>query len=388
MNNGVMGENSSVERFEVLDSWRGICACLVALFHFHTNSFTENLSFFKNAYLFVDFFFVLSGFIIFSTYEERLKAGLSLLKFMVLRFGRLYPLHFAVLLAFIGWDLIQLLIPQIGEYAKYPPFSGPGENIEYILSNLTLTHSLGIFNYLALNGPSWSISTEFYAYLVFALAILIFRDKIFLFLALIAVGGFVFLFFYSPKYMDTTYSYGFIRCIYGFSLGAITYKLRKGLPDSWYLFSHRATASYIEICMVMLVIFYISQAGVGPLSVFAPLVFSVAVVIFSHQSGFVSNILKMRFFLFIGLISYSIYMNQVLIGGKLFSGLAPIVQTQFGITLFSSVDGVKRLGATPLQGEAINFAFLLVLIIVSWLSFYIVEHPGREFFRRLVRRVG
>ncbi|TIT90641.1 MAG: acyltransferase, partial [Mesorhizobium sp.] len=44
------------ERFLVLDSWRGICALLVALFHFPTTSTISQSAFVGGSYLFVDFF--------------------------------------------------------------------------------------------------------------------------------------------------------------------------------------------------------------------------------------------------------------------------------------------------------------------------------------------
>ncbi len=44
-----------------------------------------------------------------------------------------------------------------------------------ILTTLTMTHSLGVFDHLILNTPSWSISTEFYTYLVFAAVCLLWR---------------------------------------------------------------------------------------------------------------------------------------------------------------------------------------------------------------------
>lgn len=59
------------ERFLVLDSWRGICALLVALFHFPTSSIISQSAFVGGSYLFVDFFFVLSGFVIASSYDGR-----------------------------------------------------------------------------------------------------------------------------------------------------------------------------------------------------------------------------------------------------------------------------------------------------------------------------
>ena len=71
------------ERFQVLDSWRGICALLVALFHFPTASAISQSRFIASSYLFVDFFFVLSGFVI----AFSIRAGAILLKWSLPGFG-------------------------------------------------------------------------------------------------------------------------------------------------------------------------------------------------------------------------------------------------------------------------------------------------------------
>ncbi len=110
------------QRFLALDAWRGICACLVALFHFGSTSHIQNLPLLRNAYLFVDFFSVLSGFVIFASYEEKLKDGFGAGRFLLLRLGRLYPLHLVLLLAFMGADLLKL-IPALGGYSAYRPFA-------------------------------------------------------------------------------------------------------------------------------------------------------------------------------------------------------------------------------------------------------------------------
>ena len=54
-------------RFVAIDSLRGICAIIVAVYHFSSNSILAALPFIKNGFLFVDFFFVLSGFVIASS---------------------------------------------------------------------------------------------------------------------------------------------------------------------------------------------------------------------------------------------------------------------------------------------------------------------------------
>jgi peptidoglycan/LPS O-acetylase OafA/YrhL len=55
-------------RFVVLDSLCGVCALMVTLYHLNAYSVVKALPFFINAYLFVDFFFVLSGFVIATNY--------------------------------------------------------------------------------------------------------------------------------------------------------------------------------------------------------------------------------------------------------------------------------------------------------------------------------
>lgn len=96
-----------MHRFVALDSWRGVCACLVAFMHFDVYSHFHTLPFVWNSYLFVDFFFVLSGFVISASYRTRLMLGFGVCKFMLLRFGRVYPLHLFMLGCFVGFEVIR-----------------------------------------------------------------------------------------------------------------------------------------------------------------------------------------------------------------------------------------------------------------------------------------
>ncbi len=88
--------------FVALDSLRGIAALMVAFHHFRTDSLLDGLTIVRQAWLFVDFFFLLSGFVIAATYRDRLARGHGVLPFMLLRIGRLYPLHLAILAAFVA----------------------------------------------------------------------------------------------------------------------------------------------------------------------------------------------------------------------------------------------------------------------------------------------
>jgi len=92
-------------KFLVLDGLRGVAAIAVALFH-RRWWFAEDGAFLQHAPLAVDFFFLLSGFVIAYAYEPKLNTGMSLREFLIKRLIRLYPL--IILGAFLGGALILL----------------------------------------------------------------------------------------------------------------------------------------------------------------------------------------------------------------------------------------------------------------------------------------
>ena len=150
-------------RFVALDSLRGICACMIVLLHFETFGHISRSPFVENGFLFVDFFFVLSGFVIAASYGDRLGQGYPIGKFMLLRLGRVYPLHFVMLAIFVAWELATITIPRPSGRL---PFSD-GFSVGMIFANLALVQTF-VGNPTSWNGPAWSIAVEVWTYLVFA----------------------------------------------------------------------------------------------------------------------------------------------------------------------------------------------------------------------------
>ena len=101
--------DTTTPRFVALDSWRGIAAICVALLHFSAYSHIDELDIRKNAAVFVDLFFVLSGFVITWSYQDRIAKGFSIADFMRRRFWRIYPLHFVMTLMFLGLEAARLV---------------------------------------------------------------------------------------------------------------------------------------------------------------------------------------------------------------------------------------------------------------------------------------
>ena len=376
----------NTEHFKTLDAFRGICACIVAMFHFHANSIIQDVSFFHNAAVYVDFFFVLSGFVIFANYEERLRNGYNVWKFILLRFGRLWPLHISILMAFIFVDLFQLCF-DVGAAAKFAPFSAPGEGIGAIVANIFMVHSLGILDRMSFNGPSWSISVEFYTYIIFALILITFRKKPYIaIMALCFVSVSVLFYFNGALY--TNYNYGILRCIFGFSLGAFAWKLYRLFSGNIRpVLNNKGLASLIEFSLLIVLLLCVHYLYNGYSSVIFPPLFAILVLIFAHEAGTISHLLNGKIFQTIGLLSYSIYMTHIFISGKFFELPIRIIEQRTDLSITIMREGKPLYGETLLQGTLIEAIYLMVVIVISFISYNIIENPGRKFSRKLAGKI-
>jgi peptidoglycan/LPS O-acetylase OafA/YrhL len=373
-------------RFVALDSWRGICACLVAMFHLTEYTLILDIPFIRNAFLFVDFFFVLSGFVITASYAERLANGFGVMNFMMLRTGRVYPLHLFMLLLFILFTVLNF---GLSAQAESQIFALEKENPYAIITNLLLIHSLGLHDSLTWNFPSWSISTEYYAYLFFALAITIFRRGFFVLMLAVVVLGPVLVAAFSPDNMATSYDYGFIRCLYGFGVGSLFWWIYKN-----YLHDKKASAleekykwTAIEAITVINAVMFVHVAGISVISVIAPLVFCMVIYAFIYEAGYISRLLLSKNFVIIGTLSYSIYMIHafiLVVETRLFAA----VQRNFGIDMFRNIDGISYLGGNAFASAVVYVATMALIIGCAFLTYRGIEAPGRDLFRRIVKARG
>lgn len=377
-------------RFVALDSWRGIAACAIALIHFKigVNSHVGELPFLARAGSFVDFFFVLSGFVIFANYAQRLSNGFSFFRFMLMRFGRLYPLHIFVLAIYVGFEWLQVTIPQLGALAIYEPFSQEGETLGFIISSLFLVQAMGLYNdnIIAFSGPSWSISTEFYAYALFAAMLIVLKKhiKIALLVTFLVSGGFLYA---SETYLITTLKYGFLRCVYGFSAGAMLWYIFASYKDRIAsLLQSPKIWSVIESLLIAFLFVFLSYLSRGAYQMLVVPLFMVIVFVFAFERGIFSKILQHKFCVLLGTLSYSIYLLHSFIAGKAAS-VARYVGKHFEWNMVSvSENGEHMIGATIWQGDLFTLAYLVLVVACSYITYKIVETPGREYFRRLAQK--
>jgi peptidoglycan/LPS O-acetylase OafA/YrhL len=377
--------------FRVLDSWRGVAALLVAIFHLNVFSAIYSLDFIRNAYLFVDFFFVLSGFVITHSYGARVTTLKDLGSFALRRLGRLWPLHATVLLALIIVESARAASAARGTSFYNPPFTGT-TSLHSVLTHIGFAQSFGIEGQLTWNPPSWSISAEFWTYLVFGGVLLIATTWLrrirfateFLVTALL-IGSAAILILFARQGIDATYDLGFVRCVYGFLLGHLTYRL-------WRATSHiRFDTKLLEVGSLILVSGFVSCAGHTAISFCAPLVFAAVVFVFAFEAGPVSSVMLNKGNAWLGQISYSIYMWQAFIIFNFVDRPVSMLEKATG-QAFTTTEGVDP----ALGGEAVKLIvfgghvvpivvtllFVGLVVAVGSASYYLVEKPGQDWFAR------
>jgi peptidoglycan/LPS O-acetylase OafA/YrhL len=381
-----MGEGNM--RFNVLDSWRGIAALLVALFHLNVLSAVYSLDFVRNAYLFVDFFFVLSGFVITHSYSDRMATLDGVGAFALRRFGRLWPLHAVVLVAFVIVESGKAFMAARGASFYAPPFSGT-TSPSAVLMHLGFAQAMGIQDQLTWNPPSWSIAAEFWTYLIFASTLHVaatrFRHVRFAaegLLAILLIASVVVLLRYSTHGIDATFDLGLFRCIYGFLVGHFVYRLWQVCPRAIF------NSPVVEIAVVIGTVAYVATAGHTGYSFLAPLVFAVVVLVFAFEIGPVSRLMSNGANEWLGRISYSIYMWQAFIIFNLVDRPVSIVEKIIHKAL--TMEGAN----SALGGEAgklivlnghlmpllVTALYLVVLVAVASISYRFFEKPGQAWF--------
>jgi hypothetical protein len=310
---------------------------------------------------------------------------------MIRRFGRLWPLHVAVLAPLVGLELVKLILAHSGGMAlDRPAFATENNTLESVFTNLALVQSLGVHDVLTWNRPSWSISTEFYTYIVFAMFLIVARGALsrLVLPLVIAVGGAAVVFLFSRTGMNTTWDYGIFRCLYGFFIGYLTYRLwRSGLAAS--LLARRAPWEPLAVAVAA---GFVWLAGETAWSLAAPFVFAFVVLVFAYERGPVSRLMNVRSIALLGAWSYSIYMVNwplvdVLDRGFKFSERfthVPMMIEKAFLWESNPVELVYIGSRWAMDGLAV--VYLLLVIGIAAMTYSLIEQPGRRFFNRLALR--
>ncbi len=349
------------------------------VFHAPVAGLVYHASFFRHGFLFVDFFFVLSGFVIAHAFHDSLRRERNVLQFLRGRFFRVYPLHLFMLALFVGFELFLLATRGGGD-----AFQG-GNGPVALVHNLLMTHSLGVLDTLGWNYPSWSISAELLAYGLFALVVAAAPRALLPLMVLCIVVGIVVI-GAAEGTIDTTVGYGWLRCLMGFSLGAIVRLVIWPRTEQAVPADQRLVWTLAETAAVLMVAAFVTALGGTILSLAAPFVFAFALYVFAHEGGVVSRLLRSRPATLLGLVSYSIYLTHAFVISRV-ENVATVLGGKTGWAFFSTgVDGKRLLGAS--EGQVLLALGLIVggTLLASMLTWRFVERPGMALGRRLRER--
>lgn len=251
-----------------------------------------------------------------------------------------------------------------------------------IFTNILLVQSFGLHSRLTWNAPSWSISVEFYTYLVFALLVLAGRGRIAMASALAALGGMLVVAIFSHDNIRTTFDYGFFRCLYGFFVGVLLYRLYHAGEGR--RFRALVGPTTLEVGVVLAVALFVALAGARPISLLSPLIFGAAVYVFALERGAVSRLLLTRLFRAVGARSYSIYMTHAL----LLIAMARIIRVAEGhlgeapridAAVDSGLQSLLWLGS-DWRSDALVVLYLASLLAIASFTYRYIENPGRAYF--------
>ncbi len=213
------------EKFLALDGLRGLAAILVVYHHQHLAGINDAPA---GAYLAVDLFFLMSGFVIGHAYERRLETGMTPMAFMRLRLIRLYPLYIlgsaAGLAIAAAFGRLSQLHPASATELLRATGSAIGF-IPYFSTDPTV-------NAFPLNGPGWSLFFELAANLVYAIFAVRLSTRA---LALLSLGSGMLLVWFAWHGGDLNLGFrtvGFIgglpRVGFSFFGGVVLYRLHRG----------------------------------------------------------------------------------------------------------------------------------------------------------------
>ncbi len=302
--------------FLILDGLRGVAAVVVVAFHlFETHSTSHLDQIINHGYMAVDFFYVLSGFVIGYAYDDRW-GKMTLGDFFKRRLIRLHPMV-----------IMGMIIGAIGFYFQASGY-WPGishlpvwKMILVMLIGFTLfpvPTSLEIRGWgemHPLNGPAWSLFFEYIANILYALFVRKFSNKVIAILVFIAGCALIHLAVTSPNgdviggwsIEPSQFRIGLTRLMFPFFAGLLLSRLVKP--------THIKQAFLLCSLLVVIILSIPRIGGSGHLWMNGlydslSIIFIFPLIVYLGASGEVKGKYASRIAKFLGDISYPIYITH------------------------------------------------------------------------------
>ena len=313
-------EAKSSGKIGALAGARAFPPLMVVMFHFsegHHYSHIRPLDLLATrGYLWVEFFFVLSGFILTYAYWTRLKelfARPGYFAFLRARLIRLYPLHLFMLLLLLAIVIaLRALAAQGGYLSIFDARYHQDVSVKGFWFSLLLVQAWNTMNTLTWNGVSWFVSVEFALCLLFPAFLWLAEGGLWRGFALIGAGlaGLLALLFTSKHGLDITYHNGVFRGLSDFAIGvgmAVLFrrlKPRDKLPD-W-------VHSILQLTLLALLGYVVMNTGWSHtrMDIFTVLPLMAMVFALAFDRGLIARALQTRLPQVLGEWSYAVYLGQ------------------------------------------------------------------------------
>jgi peptidoglycan/LPS O-acetylase OafA/YrhL len=344
-----------MKEIKTLTGLRGVAAIVVMLYHFFEDDtyFAPFVpSIIKHGYLAVDVFFILSGFVMALSYAHYFKDGIAVSvfrTFMVKRVARIYPLYMFVTLACVLRALIN--------------FSGTGSggvNVDDFIASALMFQAWG-FGFSNIAGATWSLSVEFFAYILFPLLVYFAVFGRVSYALVLCVLAALAIYVVASSHLGVSgqldvvspaSTLPLVRCLAGFCLGLATYRVsqseagRRFLSSSWFI---------IGVVFALLLAAHFQMQDLFLFWLFPPVVAALYFESVAAQAIFANRVIY-----HLGVVSYSMYLAHPL--------LVPV-----NLRLEPIAERIIGGAAHPLT---LIFALLLTWGVSCWL-YRFIEKPSR-----------
>ncbi len=336
---------------------------MVFLYHTPKMSVLTNNTFIRGSGFFVDLFFVLSGFVIYHNYKNKLHNLNTSKSFIIKRLNRLVPLHVYTLIVLLVLEFIKHLTYGHINYSIIPfEFN----TISSFWPQLFLLNSTPLFSGFNWNGQNWSISAELITYFLFIITSLFWfkKEKITLIISIsiICLGYLFFALNYATYNVSIDFNFSFIRGFIGFYTGIFIYLIRSYML----VIINKISAilgNFLEVLILIIVTYIICNTGYFKNYFFIiHMAFGLLIFIFSMEKGLISQFLKLKLFQKLGQWSYSIYLNHTLM-----------------IILYNMIL-VKAIGVNE---KFVLLSEILLIVLGCMYSAFTYNHVEKRFYKRL-----
>lgn len=338
-------------RLEQLTFTRFLAAISIVIFHYGRKSFlfdNENVAFvFRHANVFVSYFFILSGFVLIVAYGN--KSFIAAVDFFRNRFARIYPIYF---LAIVLTLFLQIRTNSI--------------DLQGLFLNVFMLQAWIPGKLMMFNPPGWSLSVEFLFYAIFPFVFnRFFKKNDFKQTGIVVILFWIF----SQIFIQTlflVYPNSELVGMDGNPLMHLNEFLIGNLAGFYFIKKLKDKIKNYDFIILLLasLLFFVMKI---PLNLnfnngLLAFLFIPIIIFISLNNGLITKVFQKKPFVFLGQISYGIYILQY-----------PIY------SLFSAYSINKYFQIS--DSNIVFFIRLVILIVVSSITYIYIEKPIQEIIK-------